>query len=224
MATGRDIVTAAFRKCGLRITSETQKTDALARLNDLLSSWASHPLRAIPAVVEESLSLVAGTATYTWGSGGTFNTTRPLRIAAAFLRDSANVDHPLDTTMSLEDYALIADKVSRARPARVYYAQEYPLGKVYFDAPPDAAYTFKTFSEKPLSSIATLDTTVNLPDEYERTLVHNLAVELAPEFNIALDQTVIQLATGGVVALENRNRRPVPLARVDAALTRALWR
>lgn len=221
--TGQDLVDRALRLCGIRIATTTQQEDALDVLNQLLASWSAERL-LVPAVVEEDFTLVAGTISYTIGSGGTFNTTRPMRIATAYLRDSSSVDTDVDPTMSREDYALITDKSSRARPTRLYYAPEYPLGKIFFDAPPDAAYTFHAYSWKPLTAIATLGTTVSLPGEYEKVLVFSLAVDLAPEYSVALDATVIQQAVGGHVSLRDLNRPPVPFARMDAALTRDLWR
>lgn len=222
--TGTDAVNAALKLCGLRIPTTAQQEEALATLNRMLGLWSANPLRTFPHVVEENLALVAGTATYTIGSGGAFNTVRPIRIATAFLRDSANVDYPLDPTMSREDYALIADKVSQRRPDRIYYAPEYPLGKLHFDAPPDAAYTLRLYAWKPLTAIATLGTTVTLPGEYEKTLIFALAVDLAPTYNVALDATVVQQAIGALVTLENLNRQPTPYARHDPAITRVLWR
>jgi hypothetical protein len=224
MATARDHVKAALRLCGIRLPTETQQEEGLSRLNRLLAAWSAERLMTFPHVVEESFTLVAGTATYTIGAAGTFNTVRPMRIPTAFLRDSSAIDFWLDTTMSLDDYAQIADKVTRARPARLYYAPEAPLGKIHFDTPPDAAYTFRAYSWKPLSAIATLDTASALPGEYEKVLVYSLAVDLAPEYSVALDQTVIQQAVGGHASLRDLNRPAIAYARHDPALVRALLR
>ena len=178
----------------------------------------------MPTVVDESFTLVAGTAVYTIGSGGTFATTRPIRIVEAYIRDSASVDTPVDPTMSLDEWSRIADKSTRGRPARLYYATEYPLGKIHFDLPPDAAYTLRVWSWKPLSAIATLDTSVSLPGEYEKALRFSLAADLAPEFSVALDSTVLQQAVGAHVTLRTLNSGPPQPARLDAALVRELWR
>ena len=222
--TGETLVDAALRLCGIRIPTTAQQEDALASANRMLGLWSANPLRKFPHVVEEDFTLTAGDAVYTIGSSGDFNTTRPMRIVSAWLRDSSNVDYPLDPAMSLEDYAQLADKSSRRRPDRLYYAPEYPLGKVHFDAPPDAAYTFRAYSWKPLTAIASLATSLSLPGEYEKTLVFALAIDLAPEFSVALDTTVTQQAVGALVTLENLNRPAIPYARHDRALLRDMRR
>ena len=216
-------MSGALRLCGIRLATETQLETAFTVLNQMLASWSAERLM-VPSVVDESFTLVAGTAVYTIGSSGTFNTTRPMRIIDAYLRDSASIDYPVDPEMSLDEWSRIADKTTRARPERLYYATEYPLGKIHFDVPPDAAYTFRVWSWKPLTEIATLDTSVVLPGEYAKVIRFSLAVDLAPEFNVALDSTIIQQAVGAHVTLRNLNRPTPAPARLDPALTRELLR
>lgn len=174
--------------------------------------------------MDEEFTLTAGDAIYTIGSSGDLNTTRPIRIVEGYIRDSASVDTPLDPTMSLDEWSRIADKSTRGRPARLYYATEFPLGKIHLDVPPDAAYTLRLWSWKPLSSLATLATSVSLPGEYEKVLRFSLAADLAPEYNVALDSTVLQQAVGGHVTLRTLNSGPPTPARCDPALTRVLLR
>jgi hypothetical protein len=216
-------VTGALNLGGIRLPTSTNLSDGLTVLNRMLASWSAERL-LVPYVTDESFTLTAGTAVYTIGSSGTFNTTRPIRIVDGYVRDTANVDTPVDPTMSLDEWARIADKATRGRPERLYYAPEYPLGKIHLDLPPDLAYTLRLWSWKPLSSIATLDTTVSLPGEYEELIVLSLAVKLAPGHNVALDATVIQQAAGAHATLRTLNA-PVPApARHDPALTWALLR
>lgn len=216
-------MSGALQLCGIRLPTSTQLDDGLTVLNRTLASWSAERLM-VPNVVDESFTLTIGTAVYTIGSGGTFDTTRPVRIVEGYVRDSANVDTPVDPSMSLDEWARIEDKATRGRPARLYYATEYPLGKIHFDLPPDAAYTFRAWSWKPLSSIASLDTTVTLPGEYEELIVLSLAVKLAPMHTVALDATVIQQAIGAHTTVRALNSGPPTPARFDVALTRALLR
>ncbi|KKL78566.1 hypothetical protein LCGC14_2023580, partial [marine sediment metagenome] len=192
MATAGNIVDGAFKLCGVLLPTSTERTSALTTLNDLLALWSAERL-LVYFVVEESFTLVVGTNVYTIGSAGTFNTVRPQKITAAYLRDSDNIDYPLDVTMALTEYNRISDKGTNARPERLYYAPEFPLGKIHFDSPPDATYTFNVFSWKPLTSFADLDsTTIVIPAEYVKALRYHLAVDLAPELTVALDPLVIQ--------------------------------
>ena len=74
------------------------------------------------------------------------------------------------------------------------------------------------------SALATLDTSASLPGEYEKALRFSLAADLAPEFSVALDSTVLQQAVGAHVSLRTLNSGPPTPARMDAALTRDLRR
>jgi hypothetical protein len=224
MATAGNIVDRALKLCGIRLPTATERTDALATLNDLLSGWSAERL-LVYYVVEENFTLVVGTAVYTIGSAGTFNTVRPQKITAAYLRDSDNVDSLVDPTMALTEYNRIAVKSTKARPERLYYAPEYPLGKIHFDSPADATYTFNVFSWKPLAAFADLDsTTVDLPGEYFKALKFHLAVDLAPGLSVQLDNTVIQQAIASRQIIKDLNVPVVAPTRFDSAITRELRR
>ncbi len=224
MATAGNIVDAAFKLCGVRLPTAPERTDALVTLNDLLSVSSADRLLVFQ-VIEESFTLVVGTAVYTIGSAGTFNTVRPAKISAAYLRDSDNTDFPVETTMALTEFNRISDKSTKIRPERLYYAPEFPLGKIHFDAPPNEAYTFNVFSWKPLTSFADLDTTtIVIPAEYVKFLKYHLAIDLAPELSVALDPTVPQQAIAARETIKNLNAPVVAPARFESGITGQLLR
>lgn len=224
MATAGNIVDGAFKLCGVRLPTAAERTDGLTKLNEMLSLWSAERLMVFQ-VIEETFTLTIGQNVYTIGATGNFNTVRPQKIVDGYIRDSASIDYPLDVIMSLGEYNRIADKVSRARPTALYYAQEFPLGKVHFDSPPDAAYTFKCFSWKPLTAFADLDTTtLVIPSEYLKALRFHLAVDLAPELTVQLDQSVIAQTVASKVIIQNVNRDAVAPVRFDAAIVRELRR
>jgi hypothetical protein len=224
MSTAGNIVDGAFRLCGVRLPTAAERTQALTTLNEMLALWSSERLLVF-SVVEETFTLVAGTGVYTIGASGTFNTVRPQKIVNAYIRDSSSIDFWVDPTMSLTEYNMIADKTTRARPERLYYAQEFPLGKIHFDSPPDAAYTFKCFSWKPLTSFADLDTTtLVIPAEYIKALRLHLAVDLAPELSVQLDPTVVQQVVASRSVLQNTNAPSVAPVRFDSAIVAELRR
>lgn len=223
MTTARSIIEGAFRLCGISSPSITQLENALTVLNDMLALWSAERLM-VPYVVEESFTLTTGISIYTIGAGGDFDTVRPIRIVDAYLRDSANIDYSVITTMSLEEYNSIRDKNTQARPEKLYYSPEYPLGKIHFDSKPDQNYTFKIFSWKPLSSFQDLDANINMPSEYLKTMRLSLAVELAPELNVRLDPLIVQQAVGAHMMIRNLNRPKVPSARHDKLIIMELNR
>lgn len=217
------LIRDSLRLCGVRLPIDTQLSEGLTALNSLLSLWSSEKIM-IYAVTKESFSLVAGTGIYTIGSGGTFDTVRPQKLEDAYIRDSSNIDHWVDVKMTEIEYNEIADKTETGRPEQLYYSPEYPLGKIYFDLIPETAETFILDSWKQLTEFAALATTITLPDEYKKALRFNLAVDLAPEYGIVLDKTIVQQAVLGKTMLENVNIKTPEPARFDSALLIGSWR
>ena len=215
--TAQVIIDNALRKNGIVQITTTHRVNALIDLNNLLGLWSVEGLM-IPYVTKEDLSVVGGTGSYTIGSGATFDTVRPIKIISAYLRDSANVDYQLETNMSVQEYNRIALKLTTGRPQRLYYLPAYANATIYFDFVPDVNYTFNLTSEKPLLEIATVGTTVSMPDEYKMALTYNLAVLISSDFGI-LDNKVVALANSTKSILARNNIKVNP-ARMDVALLR----
>ena len=97
MTTALDLITSSMRLIGAIASGETptadEANDALATLNDMLSSWALRNLLAYQKV-NSALNLVGGIQSYTIGTGGAFNVDRPISINGAFVT-SSGVDFPL---------------------------------------------------------------------------------------------------------------------------------
>jgi hypothetical protein len=167
-----------------------------------------------------------GSASYTIGTGGIFNTVRPLRIVDAFIRDSNGFDYPVDVTMTRHEYDAISDKTASARPTRLYYDPQYALGIIYFDYAPDIVETLYLVSEKSITELANTDTTVSLPDYYKMALIFNLAILLAADLDNRLASEVIQIAAISKNTLENMVAldRLMRTSKMDVAITYSLER
>ena len=194
MTTALGIITSAMRKAGILTKGEApsadEAADGLEMLNDLLSSISNDSM-AVYARTEDVLQLNGGTATYTIGAGGVLNTVRPIKIIAAYGR-SGNVDYSL-REVSDEQYATISVKSSGGIPEFINFTNGYPLATLKFYPVPATDYQLFLLSEKQLSSF-TLNQTVDLPAGWNRMLIHNLAVELAPEYGQQVPPEVIQIA------------------------------
>ncbi len=223
MTTANQITDGAYRICGIYSPSTEQDTNALLALNQMIGLWGASGLM-IPFETRETFTLVAGTDSYTIGSGATFNTVRPLSIESAYLQDSDSIDHPLDVTLSYEEYSEERDKSVQVLPTRLFYDPQYANGKIYFSGNPNAAYTLYLSSRKPLTEFALIGDTVNLPPEYAKALRFSLAVDIAPEINVTLDQIIINMATGAHLDIRDLNAKEVPWMEFDRALTHAVWR
>lgn len=189
--------------------SPAEFTDALESANMMLNSWTAHGL-ITHHIVTENFPLVIGTGSYTIGTGGVFNTSRPNRIAGGYTRDSSNNDYPL-TIIDRDRYNSIVNKDVQSQPCELYYYPMFPLGVIYFDYLPDQAYTLFIDSLKPLSEL-TLEADLNLPPEYEEAILYNLAERLCPDYNRTVPPLVAALAQSSYNVL---SIQPVPVAKFE---------
>lgn len=218
--TGRELVSASLRLIGALAAGETaeaqEAVDALATINRMIDSWSNEKL-LIFAHVTETFSFVVGTAAYTMGTGGTFNTSRPQWIEDMTLRDSTTtpaVEFQI-RMLSDEEYANIPVKDLRSSyPYSVYDDGGYPLRTLKFYPVPGAAHSVKIVSAKPLTQIATLNTSISLPPGFERALVFNAAMDLAPEYGKAMKQDILAIAMDSKANLKRAQYKPDYL-RVD---------
>jgi len=203
MATARDIIKYALLKLGAITKSETpdadEAVDALYALNSMLSSWSNEGILANARVIE-TFPLVGGTGSYTIGTGGTFNTTRPIQIIHAFIKN-ANVTYNLEQSDD-EQFDSILFPILTGIPSSFNYNNGFPLGTIKLYPVPASSYTLSIMSEKAVSSFPTLDTVVSLPDGWERALIYNLALELSPEYQQITDQFIVKTANEAKGALK----------------------
>lgn len=214
MANYGDILNASYRKIGINIPDTTQQSNALEALNNMVGIMGLEGL--FPFVTRESFTMTVGQDTYTIGSGGTFDTIRPLSIKSVFIRDSNNNDYSIKI-YSMEEYNSIALKSQSGRPTKAYYIPEYPLAKIIFNYDADEAYTVFFEFEKNFTEVSSTSTTVALPNEYKTMLVYNLAVALAEDEKITLPQTVYLLAEyyKGLVDKNRSVTTKIPIAKFD---------
>lgn len=198
---------------------ETITTDeaahGLRKLNELLESWSGETL-AVYQILQEGFATVAGTGSYTIGSGATWNTARPLRIESAFLRDSSSNDTPLDV-LNREEYDAIPLKTTQYRPEHLFYYPTVANGVVYLIGVPDAVYTVYLNSLKALQSFAALTTTVVLPPGYLRAIKSNLALELAPGYAKTPSALLVSIAVQSKAAIKRINSRTPKLSVAHTA-------
>jgi hypothetical protein len=217
--TGRDLVSASLRLIGVLAPGESlpaqEATDGLSTLNRMLGSLSNEGL-AIHAITEESpLTLTAGDGSVTLGTSGDI-TTRPISIEKALIRDGSQ-DYPV-RILSLEEYASISNKSLQSNyPEALYDDGAYPQRTVKLYPVPSAANSLVLFTKRALTEIATLDTSISLPPGYERMLVFNLALDLAPEYGRPVPDMVMVMAAESKANLKRTNHRASYL-KVDNAL------
>lgn len=217
MATAQTVIDAALRLMSIKSPSSGDRDNGLLALNSLLGLLSAQKL-VIQQIINESFTLTIGTSSYTIGSGGDFDTVRPTRIVDAWIRNSNDRDYPVEL-MTRERYNDIEIKTIETRPDRLYYATEYSLGKIYFNTEPSAAETLYIDSWKPLTALAALGTTVDLPPEYEDFLILTLAVRYAPEKSVVMVPTVYVDAKEAKKVIKSLNAEPQLEVKMERAIT-----
>ncbi len=199
MSTGRDLVTASLRLMNGAQGGETpdasSANDALSALNRMLGTWNAQ-LGSIYCETQESFTLTASTAGYTWGTGGTLNSARPQQVLQASIRmgSAPNTADYLLTIITNQAYQEITDKtVGVSLPMYMAILPSYPLMTVTMWPIPDQNYTLRTTSKKPLTAI-TLDTTISYPEGYEEAIIYNLAKRLGLEWGTGGDAGINAIA------------------------------
>lgn len=203
MTTARTIIKKAMNKIGALVKNENpdadEANDALDSLNALIASWSNYSLN-IYARTWETFNLVSGTAAYTIGSGGDFNTVRPMTILDAYIRIGV-IDYKL-AIIDDEAYVDIPYKTLVNIPDSLNYDGGYPLGTIRIYPVPSSNYPLFILTEKQLTEFTTLDTELSMPPGTERALIYNLALELAPEYKQTPDPVLIKIAGESLGAIK----------------------
>jgi hypothetical protein len=218
--TATDIITQALRKLGVFEPSAADLSRGLDALNVMLKSWSGRSLLTT-AEVQESFVLTGGKASYTLGAAaGTpdFTTVKPISISSGFIRDQNNTDYPI-SIISREEYNSFVSKSDTGLPENVFYdpgiaQQANQLGTFYLYLTPDSTNTYTLYlaAEKPFTIFASLTDTYTFPDIYERAMIYNVAIELAPEYGKQLHPEVIASADESldiIEAINSSNKRTI---------------
>lgn len=213
-----DVLEPALRKLHIWSPDTTELSNALSAFNSMVSSLSAEDV-FLPFYTRENFTLTAAKGTYTWGSGGDFGTTRPEEVVSAFIRDTNGNDYEVETNMSLEEYNLILDKDVAARPERLLYLREYPLGKIVFDSAPTTAEDLYIDTLKQIAELATVGDTLTIPPEYKEFFIFNLAVRMTPEFDVILPQEVKDIAKESLERVSSQNfKKLISTVRMDPLL------
>ncbi len=180
-----DLINSALRKIGVLAANETpnadESADALASLNVMLESWSAEQV-AVYQILNFSQALVANTQTYTMGAGGTFNTTRPLKIESAGIITPDTLRHEMKIIDPIEWSKLEEKSLTGLLPKVLYNDNAFPSINLSVSPIPSGTPTLDLYVWAQLSQFASLSTTFAMPPGYFRALVYNLAIDLAPEY------------------------------------------
>ena len=226
----QDLFVAAMEVIGATSLDEVPEASELMKCmrhcNLMLDSWSGRRLM-LAATLQENFTLVAGQRVYTIGTGGNFNTDKPIEIESAFIRDSANVDYPV-FVVERDIYDSFDDKLlSAARPEAIYYTagmtqQTNQFGQIFCYSIPDVTYTLFINSQKYLTRFANLSDVVTFQPIYEQAIVQNLAKAIWRPMGRKgpVPADLIKDARDAMQVVENINHE-IPICRIDVPGTGA---
>ncbi len=155
--------------------------DALQTLNEMIDSWSIQSL-AVYGTANDEFSTVPGTATYTYGTGGTINAQRP-----AYVNDCYCIRQGVTTPVRVIDIAEYNDiplkGTTQPLVERMMWVNSFPLSTVTLWPVPSEIVTIGLTSGRILTNVANLQTSISLPPGYLRALRYNLACDLWPEYS-----------------------------------------
>lgn len=220
--TAREMISSSLRLIGVLASGESpnsnEANDALSVFNQMLGSWSNENL-VINQKVREEFTLTPNTSSYTWGTGGTFNSTRPIEVLEAKLelQTSEPQEIPL-RILTTKEYADIGLKeTSSTYPHAVYFDGAYPLLGVTFYPVPSSAEKAVFYSLKPFSTL-TLNTELSFPPGYERAIRFNLAIDLCSEYGAQPSQLVLKTAIDSKAEIKRKNIQ-APKLKIELPLT-----
>ena len=186
--TATQIIKSALRKIGAIADGETPESsemaDGLEALNIMVKAWQAEGLR-LWLQDEETVTLVVNQTTYTFGSGGVnFTTGKPLEIIEArYHYDDSGNEIPM-IKWSRQEYFDQPLKTAIGVSTQFYYEPLLSTGKFFIwpvlgaSSSDDIRVTARTVVE----DFDTLTNNPDLPPEWLRAIIFNLAVDIYPEY------------------------------------------
>jgi len=207
--TAQNLIDQGLRLIGVlgaigRTASTEEYANCLVVLNQLLASLSAAQ-QFLYQITDESFAL-SGAATYTFGTGATWNGVRPQRITAASVVSSNGASSGVDIVTAAEFAKLAYDRALTGNFAKILTCDYgFPIANVQLWPKPSAG-TIELWSYKPLTQIATLATAIAFAPGYEELLKYNFALAILPEFPRGhLDPTVTKRAAETLASLAALN-------------------
>lgn len=205
--TVQELINSSLRLIGVLAAGETPSTDesndALAALNAMIEAWDTQHV-AVYTIRDETFPLIAAQQSYTIGSGGNFDTDRPVKIEAANIITSG-LTIPVKIINSIQWAAITEKGLSGTLPLQLYNDNAYPLATLKLWPKPSGTPSLQLFMWQKIAGTLALLDNIALPPGYLKAVRYNLALDLAPEFGRPVDPIVAQTAQAAKAALGGLN-------------------
>lgn len=209
MTTVLNVITDAMQNAGILSSNETPNaTDgqkAFRLLKRMIEADSTESLM-IYNNVQEVFNLTSGQETYTIGTGGDFNTPRPVNITEAYMRDTNGNDLGIEI-LDYERYSEILSKQTQSSIAlSLYYNADFPLSQItLWPIVSNSSYKLVLWSWKLLADFTGLSDTLIFPPGYEDYIESNLTVKCCMAFARPVPPEIAQWAMEAKAKLKRIN-------------------
>lgn len=222
MASVRDLIKGSLRLIGASDPGEAlsaeEAADGLITLNELLESLSADGL-LVHEYKREKFDLVPAQSSYTFGTGGNFNSARPIKIEMAALEIQTDVPYetPIEILNDQQWAGVISKNLTSEIPTKIFIANTFPLETIYIYPVPSVAHKIVFYSQKPLTAYTSVSDSVSLPIGYYKLLRYSLALAFAPEYGKEPSALVLQEAERAKDDVRRLNFRPVLMSAEKAS-------
>lgn len=193
--TVKKIIKKAMQKAGIltktQLPAADEYEDALDNLNDMLESWSNDSMMLV-ARIKETFPLTGALNGYTIGTGQTFNTTKPIEIMVATV-NFGGLDYPVSVIDDEKFQGQILLKTQPGIPEFLNFNNAFPASLIRLWPVDQGVTSLTILSEKPISVFA-LNDSVDLAPGWNRTLIYNLACEIAGDYGQEIPEKTQQIA------------------------------
>lgn len=207
MTSPRDLIKGTLTLGGILDPVENidpdEITDLFSRLNRMISAW-SNDGALIYADTQITHTLTVNDGDYTIGSGADINTTRPMKIKTAFIRNS-NHDYPVEIVDEYKFNRVHNKAVQSTYPEYLYYRTGFPTGTVNLWPKPSQANTLYMDVTVPLTAFSTLSETISLPPGYEEAIEYNFLKRIAGSYGVVMTPEQREIADDSLADIRRVN-------------------
>ena len=177
------IIDDAYHDAGILQEGDSPNPEQIVagmrRLTGMINIWQVSGLK-LWLNVDTSITLVAGTGTYTLSPSGTVSMTKPLRVLDAYYLDSSSIRRPL-VPLSWNEYIRLSQITQTGQINSYFVDKQATTLSVFFWLVPDATAATGTghlLLQTQVTNFTNVTDTMNFPLEWRIALEWGLADEI----------------------------------------------
>jgi hypothetical protein len=192
--TRNTIIEAAMRKCARLAKGQSADSTDLANgmeaLNAIIAEFQKVHGMPLWARKDYSVTLVASQRDYTLGSGQAIDTPFPLKMEGVYLETISGGAMRELLPVAYKDFRLLNTE-STGTPVNYSYTPKINYGVLSIWPLPTStdvsAYTLQLTYQRPFEGFTAAGETPDFPQEWQNAMIYALAVSLAPEYGVPLE-------------------------------------